>query len=69
MGLLTLLFALGSTISETIKEKAESYHALEEQQRYEYIDWNNIEHVTLDCFEVAYRIETEEEFDPVMTDF
>jgi hypothetical protein len=69
MGLLTLIFALGSTISETIKENAENCRALEERRRYEDIDWGNIEYVTFDCTETAYRIEEEEEFDPVMTDF
>ena len=46
MGLLTLLFAFGSTISETIKENAENCRALEERRRYEDIDWGNIEYVT-----------------------
>ena len=35
----------------------------------ERIDFNNIEYVTLDYTETAYRIEEEEEFDPVMTDY
>lgn len=69
MGLLALLFALGETISDTIKEKNENHRALEERRRYEDIDWGNIECVTLDCTETAYRIEEEEEFDPVATDF
>ena len=69
MGLFTLLFALGATISDTIRENAENHRALEERRRYEDIDWGNIEYVTLDCTETAYRIEEEEEFDPVMTDF
>lgn len=69
MGILTLLFALGGAISETIRESAENRRALEEQHRYENIDFHNIKSVTLDCTETAYRIETEEEFDPVMTDF
>ena len=69
MGILTLLFALGETISETIHEKAEQRRAIEEKRRYENIDFYNIESVTFDGTETAYRIETEEEFDPVMTDF
>ena len=69
MGILTLLFALGETISESIHEKAEQRRAIEEKRRYENIDFYNIEHVTFDGTETAYRIETEEEFDPVMTDF
>ena len=69
MGILTLLFALTETISDTIKEKAENRRALEEKRRYEDIDFNNIEYVTFDGTETAYRIETEEEFDPVATQF
>lgn len=69
MGLLTLLFALGATISDTIKESANNRRAVQERLRYENIDWDNIAYVTLDGTETAYRIETEEEFDPVMTDF
>ena len=69
MGILTLLFALTETISDTIKEKAEIRRALEEKRRYEDIDFNNIEYVTFDGTETAYRIETEEEFDPVATQF
>ena len=69
MGLFTLLFALGSTINETIKENAANRRALEERRRYEDIDWGNIEYVTLDGTETAYRIEEEEEFDIVTTNF
>lgn len=69
MGLLTLLFALGETISDTIREKAEIRRAIEEQRRYEDIDFNNIDYVRFDGTETAYRIETEEEFDPVATNF
>ena len=69
MGLFTLLFALGSTITETIGEIAENRRAIKEQRIYEDIDFDNIESVTLDGTETAYIIEIEEEFDPVMTDF
>ncbi len=69
MGLLTLFTALCSTISDTIKEKNENRRALEEKRRYEDIDFNNIQYVTFDGVEQAYRIETEEEFDPLMSDF
>lgn len=69
MGLFTLLFALGSAIGETIKENVDNRRALEERRRYEDIDWSNIESVTLDGTEAAYRIETEEEFDIVATNF
>lgn len=69
MGLFTLLFALGATISDTIKESVENHRALEERRRYENIDWDNIKFVTLDGTETAYRIEEEEEFDIVATNF
>ena len=69
MGLLVLISALIETISDTIKENSENRRAIEERRHYEDIDWGNIEYVTLDCTETAYRIEEEEEFDPVMTDF
>lgn len=64
-----MLFALTETIGDTIREKAEYRRAMEEKRRYEDIDFNNIDFVTLDGTEPAYRTETEEEFDPVMTDF
>ena len=67
MSALTLLFALVETISDTIKERKENRNALEKQRRYEYINWENIKSVTLDHTETAYRIEIEEEFDPVAT--
>ena len=69
MGLFTLLFALGETITDTIREGAERRRALEEQRRYEYIDWDNIEYVAFHGTETAYRIEEEEEFDIVATNF
>ena len=59
----------GMGLYYTLKEKAENRRALEEKRRYEDIDFNNIEYVTFDGTETAYRIETEEEFDPVMTNF
>jgi DNA polymerase III epsilon subunit-like protein len=65
MGLLSLLFALTETIKDSVKEK----NALREKKRYENIDFDNIESITLDDIETAYSIETEEEFDPVMSDF
>ena len=69
MGIFILLAALIETISDTIKESIENRSAIEEQRRYEDIDFANIKYVTLDYTETAYRIEEEEEFDPVMTDF
>lgn len=69
MGILTLLFALGETISETIREKAEQRRAIEEKRRYENIDFYNIESVTFDGTETAYRTEIREEFDIVKTNF
>lgn len=69
MGLLVLLTALFETITGTIKENHDKRRAIQEQKRYENIDFNNIAYVTLDDIEQAYRIETEEEFDPLATDF
>lgn len=69
MSFLVLFSALVSTISETIREKREERIALAEKRRYENIDWNNIKSVTFDGTETAYRIEEEEEFDAVMTNF
>lgn len=64
-----LLFALIETICDTAREKIEHLHELKEKQRYEDINFRNIESVTLDGVETAYRTETEEEFDPLRTDF
>ena len=69
MGLLTLFFALGDTISSTIREGHEERRALEERRRYEDIHFDNIAYVTFDGTTPAYRTETEEEFDPLATDF
>lgn len=69
MGLFVLISSLISTISDTIKESADNRRANEERLRYENIDWDNIEYVTLDGTKTAYRIEEDEEFDIVMTDF
>lgn len=54
---------------DALKERSENRRALEEKRRYETIDFQNITSVTLDGVEPAYRTESEEEFDPVMTDF
>ncbi|MBR2152577.1 MAG: hypothetical protein IJ944_04755 [Clostridia bacterium] len=69
MSLFILLAALAETINETIKEKIEDTRAEKEKRKYENIDFNNIDYVTFDGTEPAYRIEVEEEFDPVMTNF
>ena len=69
MGLFVLLWALGATINEVIHERAENRRAMEAQRRYENIHWNNINRVTFDGTEIAYRTVTEEEFDLVMSDF
>lgn len=69
MGLLTLISALIATIKDTIKENVENARAEEEWQQYCDIDFDNIDYVVLEGTETAYRIEEEEEFDPVMTDF
>jgi|GEM_PF-5035141 len=67
MGLFILLTALAETINDTIKEKIEDTRAEKEKREYENIDFNNIDYVTFDGTEPAYRIETEEEYDPVNT--
>lgn len=67
MGLFVLLAALAETINETVKEKIEYTRAEKERREYENIDFNNIDYVTFDGTEPAYRIETEEEYDPVRT--
>lgn len=69
MGLFTLIAALVGTISDTIKEKCENQRALEERRQYENIDWDNIEYVLFVGTETAYRIEEEEEFDVVASNF
>lgn len=69
MGLFTLLAALVGTISDTINENKNAQQEIEAKRNYENIDFYNIESVILSGIETAYRIETEEEFDPVMTDF
>ena len=69
MGLFVLLAALAETINETVKEKIEYTRAEKERREYENIDFYNIDYVTFDGTEPAYRIEVEDEFDPVMTNF
>ena len=69
MGLLVLISALFETIGDTIKEAVKNCVAREKKRRYEEIDWGNIESVTFDGTETAYRIEEKEEFDPVASDF
>jgi hypothetical protein len=69
MGLFVLLAALAETIGDTIKESVRDYQAQEERKRLEKIDFDNVQCVTLDDVETAYRIETEEEFDIVASDF
>ena len=69
MGLFTLIAALVETISDTVKEKCENQRALEERRQYENIYWDNIEYVLFVGTETAYRIEEEEEFDVVASNF
>ena len=69
MGLLVLLLSLGETITDTLAEIADNHRAIKEQHRYEEIDWDNIESVTFHGTKIAYRIETREEFDPIMTHY
>lgn len=65
--MIALLLALGETIWDTIKETADKHRAMAEKRRYENIDFDNIELVTLDYTDTAYRTETREEFDIVST--
>ena len=65
MNFLAFIFALFETIGDTIKTNNQKRIAEAEQRRYENIDFPNIASVTFDGVEPAYRIETEEEFDPV----
>ena len=69
MSLFVLLSALIETIGDTIREKNEERIAIKQRLEYENIDWDNIKSVTLDGTETAYRIEEEEEFDIVKTNF
>ncbi len=69
MGIFTLLSALVATIDDTINESIDNHRRLEEKRRYEDINFDSINSVTLDCTEPAFRIETEEKFDVVMSDF
>lgn len=69
MGLFILLWSLFEAISETIEERVNNHYAVKRKRNYENIDFNNIESVSFDGTETAYRIEQQEEFDSVMTDF
>ena len=69
MGIFALLAALLETIGDTMKEKSQEAQEQKERERLENIDFYNIESVSLDYTEPAYRTETAEEFDPVMSDF
>ena len=69
MGLFTLLVALVGTISDTINENKNAQQEIEAKRNYENIDFYNIESVIFSGIETAYRVETEDEFDPVRTEF
>ena len=58
---------MGFFMSE--KEKSTIRAVLKEKLNNNYIDFENISSVTLKGTVPAFRIETEEEFDPVMTNF
>ena len=51
------------------KEKSTIRAVLKENLNNKYIDFEHIASVTLEGTQPAFRIETEEEFDPVMTNF
>ena len=67
MGLFTLGISLFETLREIGKENRARRIALEEQRRYESIDFGNIESVEFDGTEQAFRTETREEYDAVGT--
>ena len=69
MGLFTLFASLVSTINDTIKESNKRQREIKVYDSYEDLDFPNIDSVTIVNTEMTYRIETEEEFDPVMTNF
>jgi hypothetical protein len=69
MGLFVLLAALCETIGDAIKESVNDHCEQKAQKRYEQLDFDNIVSVKLEDIEPAYRIETEEEFDIVASDF
>ena len=69
MGLFTLFASLVSTINDTIKESNKRQRETKVYNSYEDLDFANIDSVTIVNTEMTYRIETEEEFDPVMTNF
>lgn len=65
MGIFVLLASLFGAIGDTVRENNQKRIEEAERRRYENIDFPNIASVTFDGTETAYRIETEEEFDPV----
>ena len=67
MGLFTLGISLFETLREIGKENKANRIALEEKRRYEDIDFDNIESVTLEGTEQAFRTETREEYDATGT--
>lgn len=69
MGLFVLLSALAGTINDVLKENSHRRYEFITKKNYENIDFDNIDSVILSGVESTYRTETEEVFDPVMTDF
>lgn len=69
MGCLVALIAVFNTLSEMLFELCAGMVGRIQEAKYNHIDFDNIKQVTLCDVEVAYRTETEEEFDPVMSDF
>ena len=69
MGFFTLFASLVSTINDTIKESNKKQRETKVYNSYEDLDFANINTVTILSQEMTYRTETEEEFDPVMTNF
>ena len=67
MGLFTLGISLFEALREIGKENKANRTAIEEKRRYENIDFDNIESVTLEGTEQAFRTETREEYDATGT--
>ncbi len=67
MALLTVLGEIIRGIGRRILENDKKRRAGGKKRGYKEFDFDNIESVTLDGVETAYRTETREEFDPVMS--
>ena len=69
MGCLVVIIAVFNTLFEALGDFCAKIIGWLLEKHRNRIDFANIASVTLDKIETAYRTETEEEFDPVMSDF